>query len=198
MSIFRRHLNVRAGQRRKWTGCVGIWVTPVLPSRHTQENNWFSSSLWEVQSPKCPSALQWRESKTNFDCSLCTILKHEPLKREAGIEKLGKYHSFLQKNKRLRTENPTTTLNANEIILILLSFGVSWESLAIQVRLAHDWETKIKLWVEKNWHCSALDWRWNTEDRLHSWAAPGCSSPHTHLTWPRGGTAIPDGPAVSL
>lgn len=40
-------------------------------------------------------------------------------------------------------------LNVNKIILIFLSFGVSWESLITQVRLACAWETNIKLLVRK-------------------------------------------------
>lgn len=36
-----------------------------------------------------------------------------------------------------------------QIILTFLSFGVRWESLIIQVRLAYDWENKIKLLVRK-------------------------------------------------
>lgn len=36
-----------------------------------------------------------------------------------------------------------------QIILIFLSFGVKWESLIIQVRLAYDWESKIKQLVRK-------------------------------------------------
>lgn len=46
-------------------------------------------------------------------------------------------------------------------------------------------------WLENNWHCSGLDWRWNTEDRLHSCAASSCPSTHTDLTWPRGGNSSP-------
>lgn len=59
------------------------------------------------------------------------------LKAEARIEKLGKYHSFLKTKKIVRTENPNM-LNANKTILILPSFGASWESLTTQVQLACD------------------------------------------------------------
>lgn len=65
--------------------------------------------------------LHYRASKANFNCSLCTILRHQSLKREAKIEKLGKYHSFLKK-KRLITENPNM-LNVDKIMLIFLSSG---------------------------------------------------------------------------
>lgn len=64
--------------------------------------------------------------------------KRRSWNREVG-QVVGKVVFFHKKNKRLRTENPTTTtLNANKIILIFLSSGVSWESLIIQVRLAYD------------------------------------------------------------
>lgn len=151
--------------------CSNLSYTCFAFQAHTRESLICLLPL-EVQTARSAQVpLHWRVSKTNFNCSLCTILKHKPLKWEAGIEKLGKYHSFLKKNKRLRTENPTTMLNANKIILIFLSFGVSWESLTIQVRLAYDWETKIKLLVRKQLTLLWSRLRWNTEDRLHSWAA---------------------------
>lgn len=40
-------------------------------------------------------------------------------------------------------------LNVNKILLIFLSFGVSLGSRIAQVRLACDWEMKIKLLVRK-------------------------------------------------
>lgn len=130
--------------------CRSLSYTCFAFQAHTGESLTLFLALGSPQSPKVPKCHSTKEwAKPNFNCGLCTILRHESLKQEAGIEKLGKYHSFLKKNKRLRTENPTTTLNANKIILIFLSFGVSWESLIIQVRLAYDWEAKIKLLVRK-------------------------------------------------